>query len=80
MHPAMLGFLIGLGAAAFFILSQYSLLSKEADETAKRLKKKRVFTEQMRKQMRSVITFSIFLPPAISLGCWMVLPKLGITL
>ena len=36
MHPALLGALIGLVLAAFFIFSEYALLSKAATERAKR--------------------------------------------
>jgi hypothetical protein len=77
MHPAMLGFLIGLGVALFFVASEYMLQNNEANETAKRLKRKPVWTDPMRQRLRGVIFFAILLPPAISLGCWLVLPKLG---
>jgi hypothetical protein len=78
MHPAMLGFLIGLGIALFFVISEYTLLNKEANETANRLKRKPVWTDPMKKRMRGVLTFSIVVVPAVSLGCWIVLPKLGL--
>ena len=78
MHPALLGGLIGLAAAAFFIISEYVLLNKQAEERAKRVGSKRPqYNEAERKRLRSVIGFSFFLPPAIALGCWVVLPKLG---
>jgi hypothetical protein len=78
MHPAMLGFLIGLGVAAFFVISEYTLLKNAANEEAKRWKRKPVFNEQAQKRMKSVIAFAVFLPPAIAIGCWLVLPKLGL--
>ena len=80
MHPALLGALIGLALAAFFVLSEYSLLSKAAGERAKRQGRKQgEFTAIERERMKSIVRFAIFLPPGLALGCWIVLPRLGLT-
>jgi len=79
MHPALLGCLVGLGAGAFFIISEYLLLNKQAEERAKRVGSKRPkYDDVERKRLRSVIGFSCFLPPVLALGFWVVLPKLGL--
>lgn len=79
LHPALLGALIGLALAAFFIFSEYALLSKAAGERAKRQGRKQgEFTAIERNRMKSIVWFAICLPPAISLGCWVVLPRLGL--
>lgn len=79
LHPALLGALIGLALAAFFIFSEYALLSKAAGERAKRQGRKQgEFTGIERERMKSIVRFAVFLPPAIALGCWIVLPRLGL--
>lgn len=79
MHPALIGGLVGLAAAAFFIISEYMLLNQQSAERAKRVGNKRpTYNEAERKRLRSVIGFSCFLPPVLALGFWVVLPKLGL--
>ncbi len=79
MHPALLGLLVGLGAAAFFILSEYTLLKKSVNERAKRQgRREGEFSGIERERMKAIIRFSLILPPALSLGFWIVLPRLGL--
>ena len=78
MHPALLGALVGFAAAAFFVLSEYMLLSKAAKERAKRQGKKIAQMDgEASKRMRSIILFSIWLPPALALGFWIVMTKMA---
>lgn len=79
MHPALAGFLAGLGLAAFFVLSEYVLLSNAAKEKAKALKRKPVWDDIAKKRMRAIWAFAIFLPPAFAIAGWMLLPIFGYT-
>ena len=79
MHPATIGALVGLGLGALLVLSEYLLLSKAVNERAKRKgQRKAVFSGIERERMKSLVRFSLVLPPAFALGCWIVLPKLGL--
>ena len=79
LHPALLGALIGLALAAFFVFSEYALLSKAVAERAKRQGRKQgEFSAIERERMKSIVRFAIFLPPGIALACWIVLPRLGL--
>jgi hypothetical protein len=77
MHPALLGALVGFGAAAFFVLSEYMLLSQAAKERAKRWGRKVEFDGEAKKRMRSIMMFSSCLPPALAVAFWIVLPRMG---
>jgi len=75
----MLGALVGLGAAAFFVISEYTLLSQAAKDRAKKLGRKNVeFDGEAKKRMSSIIRFSLILPPALAGIFWIVLPRMGL--
>ena len=79
MHPALLGLLVGLGASAFFVLSEYMLLKKAVNERARRVgRREGEFSGIERERMKSIVRFALILPPALSLGFWLVLPRLGL--
>jgi uncharacterized membrane protein len=78
MHPAMLGGLIGLALAIFFVFSEYVLMGRSAAERGKRLgRKNEPLNEIEKNRIKSVLRFAVLVPPVLALMAWIVLPKLG---
>ena len=65
------GGLIGLGVAAFLVAAEYLLIRKAARERAVRLHRKVVEVDSgEQNRLRSITTFSLFLPFAFAAAWW----------
>jgi len=72
MHPAMKGFLIGLGISIFLIVFEYMMVKKAVQERAQLLHRKPEFEPTDKKRVRAVVNFCLFVPPALAVGFWLV--------
>ena len=72
MDAALKGFLIGLGIAVVLIFFEYRTAKKAAAERAAARHQKPELDAQEKVRIRSVINFSIFLPPGFALGAWLI--------
>lgn len=72
MDAALKGFLIGLGVAVVLIFFEYYTAKKRAAERAAARHQKPVFEPEDRTRIRSVVNFSIFLPPGFAAGAWLI--------
>jgi hypothetical protein len=70
MHPALQGFLIGLGIGATLIAFEYIMLSKAANERAKKLNRKAEFDGTDRRRMSTIMRFGAVLPIAFAFFFW----------
>ena len=65
------GGLIGLGVAAFLVAAEYLLIRKAARERAVRLHRKVAEVDSgEQNRLRSITTFSLFLPFAFAAAWW----------
>lgn len=72
MHPALKGFLVGLVIAIFLIVIEYMMVKKQVEERAAlKHQKKPQFEPQDKNRVRAVVNFSLFVPPALALGFWL---------
>jgi hypothetical protein len=71
MHPAMKGFLVGLVIAIFLIVIEYMMVKKQVEERAALKHQKPQFEPQDKNRVRAVVNFSLFVPPALALGFWL---------
>jgi len=72
MHPALQGALIGLGIGAFLTLVEYIMLSKAANERAKKYNRKAELDPTERTRMSTILRFSLVLPVGFALVFWWV--------
>jgi hypothetical protein len=71
MHIAVMGGLIGVGAALLLIIVEYLLLKRNAERRAVQKGKKLELDQSERKQFGATLRFAFFLPPAFALAAWM---------
>jgi hypothetical protein len=64
------GALIGLAVAVFLVAAEYLLIKKAAKERAARFHRKVEIDSSEHNRIRSIATFSMFLPFAFALGWW----------
>lgn len=64
------GALIGLAVAVFLVAAEYLLIRKAARERAARFHRKAEVDSGAHNRMRSITTFSLFLPFAFALAWW----------
>lgn len=70
MHPALQGFLAGVGLALVLIIFEYSAINREIAEKSKRMAKKIDWDSNQVSRMRGMITFGIALPIGTALIAW----------
>jgi hypothetical protein len=71
MHVALQGALYGVGLGLVLIIIEYMFVKKGVEERAQLRHKKPEFEQTDRNRIRSVVTFSFFIPPAFALGAWL---------
>ena len=72
MHPALQGALIGLGIGAFLYVFEYIMLSKAANERAKKLNRKAELDPTERTRMTTMLRFALVLPVGFAFVFWWV--------
>ena len=72
MHPAMQGGLIGLAVMVLLIGVEYFFVKKQVEGRASPTNPKPQFEQTDRNRIRSVVNFSVFLPPAFAIGAWLI--------
>ncbi|HEY3075368.1 MAG TPA: hypothetical protein VGJ74_09355 [Burkholderiales bacterium] len=72
MHPALQGALIGLGLGAVLTLFEYIMLSKAANERAKKFNRKAEFDMTDRARMSTIMRFALVLPVGFAFVFWWV--------
>jgi hypothetical protein len=72
MHPALQGALVGLALGVILVVIEYLYVKKAVEERAVAKHQKPEFDAIDRTRIRSIATFSIFLPPALALGFWLI--------
>jgi hypothetical protein len=71
MHPAMNGFLVGLGIAAFLVIIEYIMVKKAVEERASLRHQAPEFEPADRARIRGVVNFCLFVPPAFAAAFWL---------
>jgi len=71
MHPALKGFLVGLGIALFLIAIEYIMVKKAVEERASARHQKPDFEPTDRARIRAVVNFCLFVPPAFAAAFWL---------
>jgi hypothetical protein len=71
MHIAVQGALWGLGIGIFLIFVEYSFVKKAVQERAEQKHRAPEWEGQDRNRVKAVVSFSLFLPPALALGAWL---------
>ena len=71
MHPAMNGFLVGLGIAAFLVIIEYIMVKKAVEERASLRHRAPEFEPTDRAPIRAVENFCLFVPPAFAAAFWL---------
>ena len=72
MHIAVQGALLGLGLGVALILLEYVFVKKAVEERAALHHRKPEFEQMDRNRIKSVVSFSMFIPPAFALGAWLI--------
>jgi hypothetical protein len=72
MHIALQGALIGLALGVFLVVFEYFAVKKVVEERAQLKHQKPEFEATDRNRIRTVINFSVFIPPAFALGAWLI--------
>jgi hypothetical protein len=72
MHPALNGGLIGLAVMAALIGVEYFFVKRQVQDRASPTNPRPQFEQTDRNRIRSVVNFSIFLPPAFAIGAWLI--------
>ena len=72
MHPALQGALVGLVIGVFMYVFEYSMLTKAANERAKKYHKKAELDATDRKRIASVLRWVWVLPLLFGGGFWLV--------
>jgi uncharacterized membrane protein YvbJ len=72
MHIALQGALTGLALGVLLIIIEYMFVKKAVEERAQLHHKKPQFEQTDRNRIKSVISFSFFIPPAFALGAWLI--------
>ena len=71
MHPALHGFLVGLGISAFLIVIEYIMVKKSVEERASLKHQKPAFEPTDRARIRAVENFCLFVPPGFAAAFWL---------
>jgi hypothetical protein len=71
MHIALQGALYGVGLALLLVIIEYMVVKKGVEERARLHHKKPQFEQPDRNRIKSVVSFSFFIPPAFALGAWL---------
>ncbi|HEX5766908.1 MAG TPA: hypothetical protein VFX94_01630 [Burkholderiales bacterium] len=71
MHPALNGFLVGVGIAAFLIVIEYMMVKKAVEERATLTHRKPQFEPTDKARIRAVINFCLFVPPGFAVAFWL---------
>lgn len=71
MHIAWKGALLGLGIGVLLIFAEYYFVKKSVEGRATPANPKPEFEPSDRSRVRSVVNFSLFLPPGFALGAWL---------
>ena len=71
MHIALQGALYGVGLGLVLIIVEYLFVKKGVEERAQLQHKRPEFEQTDRNRIKSVVTFSFFIPPAFALGAWL---------
>jgi hypothetical protein len=72
MHIALQGALWGLLVGVALIAIEYIFVSKSVEGRTSPTNPRPKFEEMDRKRIRSVVSFSVFIPPAFALGAWLI--------
>lgn len=72
MHIAVQGALYGVGLGLILIIIEYIFVKKAVEERAQLHHRKPEFEQMDRNRIKSVIGFSVFIPPAFALGAWLI--------
>ena len=72
MNMALQGALVGLGLGIILVVTEYLFVKKAVQERATPSNPKPEFDGSDRNRIKSVVGFSIFLPPALALGFWLI--------
>ncbi len=76
MENALQGGLIGVAIAIFLVVFEYIQVKKVVEERAAAKHQKPEWEPSDRSRVRAVVNYSIFIPPALALGFWLV-AKMG---
>lgn len=71
MHIALQGALYGVGLGLVLIIIEYLFVKKAVEERAQLHHRKPEFEQMDRNRIKSVVGFSVFIPPAFALGAWL---------
>jgi hypothetical protein len=72
MHPAVEGFIVGLGLAVLLVGAEYLLQRKAARERSEQFKVKLELDDTQRRRINSLMRFCLFVPPAFAVAYWLV--------
>jgi hypothetical protein len=72
MHIALQGALYGVGLGLVLIIIEYLFVKKAVEERAQLHHRKPEFEQMDRNRIKSVVGFSVFIPPAFALGAWLI--------
>ena len=72
MHPAVEGFIVGLGLAVLLVGAEYLLQRKAARERSEQFKVKLELDDTQRRRINSLMRFCLFVPPAFAAAYWLV--------
>jgi hypothetical protein len=71
MHIALQGALYGVGLGMVLVIIEYLFVKKAVEERAQLHHRKPEFEQMDRNRIKSVVGFSVFIPPAFALGAWL---------
>jgi hypothetical protein len=71
MHIALQGALTGFALGVLLIIIEYMFVKKAVEERAALQHRKPEFEQMDRNRIKSVVGFSVFIPPAFALGAWL---------
>jgi len=72
MHPALQGALTGLVIGVVLVMVEYLFVKRAVAERAVARHQKPEFDPTDKKRIRSILNFSLFLPPAFAIGFWLI--------
>ena len=72
MHPALQGALIGAGLGLVLTVVEYLFVKRAVEERAVARHEKPQFDPTDKKRISSILSFSLFLPPAFAFGFWLI--------
>lgn len=72
MHVSLQAAIIGLVIGVILVYVEHSQLKKAARERAARLHRAEEWGDMERMRVKTVLRFSLLLPPAFALGAWII--------